>query len=155
MTKASNTLEVFKTRLAEAGAEILAPTNPYEALRFRALYGTGIVWVNKKGKQTWGAEAQMAHDHVKAQKGSLAPVTIINRGPNAKKAPTLLARDGPNCFFCGKPLDNDITVEHLIAIAHGGPNHISNLFLAHAECNQKAGHMSAPEKVALPLENRK
>ena len=66
----------------------------------------------------------------------------------------LLVRDGNACLFCGKPLDGDITVEHLVAIAHGGPNHVSNLFLAHAACNQAAGHMSAPEKVALAIRNR-
>ena len=66
----------------------------------------------------------------------------------------LISRDGEDCFFCARALGQDITVEHLVAIAHGGPNHISNLFLAHAACNNEAGHMSAPEKVALAINKR-
>ena len=65
-----------------------------------------------------------------------------------------MARDGDNCFFCRKPLAGDLTVEHLVALAHGGPNHISNLVCAHAACNHEAGHLSVAEKVALALAKR-
>jgi 5-methylcytosine-specific restriction endonuclease McrA len=140
-------------RLQAAGAEILSPTNPYEVLRFRTSYGVGVVYRGKRG-ETWNAEALAAREHMEARKGSLAPVAVKGRRKDRSTVGALMARDGGDCFFCGAPLDGDVTVEHLVAIAHGGPNHISNLFLAHAECNQAAGHMSGAEKVQMALRLR-
>jgi hypothetical protein len=37
-------------------------------------------------------------------------------------------------------------------MTHGGPNHINNLFLTHKICNQRAGHLSAPEKIRMHVE---
>ncbi len=149
----SPALSTFRKRLEQAGAEILAPTNPYEVLRFRSSKGVGVIYKGKRG-ETWNAEALAARDHLAAKAGSLAPVAVKGRRRDKATVDALLVRDGDGCLFCGKPLDGDITVEHLVAISHGGPNHISNLFLAHAACNQAAGHMSAPEKVALAIRNR-
>ena len=146
-------LATFRKRLEEAGAEILAPTNPYEVLRFRSSKGVGVIYKGKRG-ETWNAEALAARDHLDARAGSLAPVAVKGRRKDKATVDALLVRDGDACLFCGKPLDGDITVEHLVAIAHGGPYHVSNLFLAHAACNQAAGHMSAPEKVGLAIRNR-
>lgn len=146
-------LATFTKRLEAAGAEMLGPTNPYEVLRFRTCKGVGVVYSGKRG-ETWNAEAIAARDHLSAGKGSLAPVTVRGRRTDKATVTALLSRDGGECFFCGAALDGDITVEHLVAIAHGGPNHISNLFLAHAACNQEAGHKSAPEKVAQAIAAR-
>ncbi|EJU15137.1 HNH endonuclease [Sphingomonas sp. LH128] len=140
-------------KLQALGAEILAPTNPYEVLRFRTSYGVGVVYRGKRG-ETWNAEALAAREHMEARKGSLAPVSVKGRRKDRSTVGALLSRDGDCCFFCGAPLDGDVTVEHLVAIAHGGPNHISNLYLAHAQCNQAAGHMSAPEKVGMAVRLR-
>jgi len=148
-------IALFTQRVIAHGGELLAPTNPFEVMRFRTLYGVGVVWQRKSGKQTWSVEAQMAREHIKARKGSLAAVVVKGRGKGAGRVPALLKRDGPDCFFCGKVLADDITVEHLVAIAHGGPNHISNLLLAHTVCNNAAGHLSAPEKVAMAIRERK
>ena len=140
----------FLARVSEAGGEILSPTNPYEVMRFKTRHGVGVVYQNGRGKRTWNQEAQAVREHFDTQKkGSLAPVAVKGRRKGAGTVNALLARDGDNCFFCRLPLNDDITVEHLVSVAHGGPNHISNLFLAHAECNQKAGHLSAPEKIAI------
>lgn len=147
------TLQTFRKRLEEAGAEVLAPTNPYEVLRFRSSKGVGVIYKGKRG-ETWNAEALAARDHLDARAGSLAPVTVRGRRRDKATVDALFMRDGDCCLFCGAPLEGDITVEHLVAICHGGPNHISNLFLAHAACNQMAGHMSAPEKVALAIRSR-
>lgn len=43
----------------------------------------------------------------------------------------------------------DVSIEHLVPKAHGGPTHLSNLFLAHKSCNAKAGHLSASEKLKI------
>lgn len=140
----------FLARVSEAGGEILSPTNPYEVMRFKTRHGVGVVYQNVRGKRTWNQEAQAVRDHFDTQKkGSLAPVAVKGRRKDAGTVNALLARDGDNCFFCRLPLNDDITVEHLVSVAHGGPNHISNLFLAHAPCNQRAGHLSAPEKIAI------
>lgn len=146
----SRDLNKFSTALQEHGAEILAPTNPYELLRFRTSLGVGVIYRSKRG-ETWNLQAIAARDHIEARKGSLAPVQIHGRRKERATVAALLERDGDNCFFCHRPLGDDITVEHLVAIAHGGPNHISNLFLAHLRCNQAAGHMSAAEKVAMAI----
>lgn len=139
----------FAAALTAAGAEILAPTNAYEVLRFRTRHGVGVIYQNTKGHRTWNPAAEAARDHLNAKKGSLAPVAVQGRRKDGATVQRLLERDGDGCFFCRLPLGDDITVEHLVAVAHGGPNHISNLFLAHASCNQRAGHLSAPEKIAL------
>lgn len=151
--KHDKAISAFSAKLEAAGAEILGPTNPYEVLRFRTLFGVGVIYRGKRG-ETWNAEAVMAKEHLKNCRGRLAPVVVRGRRTDAATVNRLLIRDGSNCFFCGAALEGDITVEHLVAIAHGGPNHISNLFLAHAECNRQAGHMSAPEKIARAIEQR-
>lgn len=61
-------------------------------------------------------------------------------------------RDGPTCFFCGDPFDEDEhrrTREHLVPVTAGGPTHISNLFHAGHRCNVQADALSVPEKLAL------
>jgi 5-methylcytosine-specific restriction endonuclease McrA len=153
MAKKPATIAAFQKALVEAGAELLAPTNPYEVLRFRSSHGVGVIYTGRRG-ETWNAEAIAARDHIAAGRGSLSPVKVNGRRRDAATVNALLKRDGAFCFFCGAPLDGDITVEHLIAIAHGGPNHISNLFLAHAACNQAAGHMSGAEKVRTAVTAR-
>jgi hypothetical protein len=147
------TLATFEKRLKEAGAEILGPTNPYEVLRFRTSKGVGVIYTGRRG-ESWNAEAIAAREHLDAGKGSLAPVQVRGRRTDKATVEGLMKRDGDACFFCGDPLEGDITIEHLVAIAHGGPNHVSNLFLAHGECNREAGHLSAPEKVKLAIAKR-
>lgn len=150
MARKPQSLAAFEKRLLEAGAEVLGPTNPYEVLRFRTIKGVGVVYTGKRG-ETWNAEAIAARDHLAAGKGSLSPVKVSGRRSDKATVSRLLRRDGDCCLFCRLPLDGDITVEHLVPLAHGGPNHASNLFLAHAACNHEAGHLSAPEKVKLAI----
>lgn len=146
---ASDPDAVFAKALTAAGAEILAPTNPYEVMRFRTCHGVGVIYQNARGKRSWNPEVQAAKDHLAAGKGSLAPVAVHGRRRDTATVRRVLARDGDRCFFCRTKLGADITIEHLVSIAHGGPNHIANLFLAHEACNRRAGHLSAPEKVAM------
>lgn len=152
--KKPNGIDGFKASLQSAGAEILGPTNPYEKLRFRTVHGVGVIYSGKRG-ETWTPEAIAARDHLANGKGSLAPVTVRGRNRTDKATVSaLLNRDGECCFFCGNELAGDITIEHLVPISHGGPNHVSNFFLAHALCNREAGHLSAPEKVKLAIAKR-
>lgn len=42
----------------------------------------------------------------------------------------------------------------VVPIAHGGPDHISNMVLAHRKCNEEAGHLSGREKIEIHVQAR-
>lgn len=146
-------IDAFKAWLVERGAIILAPTNPYEVLRVDTAEGLFVVYENKAGKQTWpegidgirsayldGREVPLSPD----QKGRVRLRHQIE---------AIAARDGLECWFCENGFltidSREITIEHLVAVAHGGPNHISNLVLACPDCNSEAGHLSVSEKALM------
>jgi len=58
-------------------------------------------------------------------------------------------RDGNDCFYCRKPIGRELSIEHLVPKCHNGPEHISNLCLAHKNCNLRARNLSVVEKVLL------
>ena len=66
----------------------------------------------------------------------------------------MLERDGDTCFYCGKPLENYCTVEHILSISNGGTNSIENLVLSHDKCNREAKSLSCYEKMNLAVKNR-
>lgn len=150
-------LEKLLRDIVAAGGENLALTNQWEIARFRTVYGFGVIYQNAKGRQKLNGEAGRAIAHLKDGKGSLAPVATVARFHAGKRRAAVLRvleRDGSNCFFCGDPMGDDTTIEHLIPLAHGGPNHISNLVCAHAACNLEAGHLSAAEKATMAVAKR-
>lgn len=61
----------------------------------------------------------------------------------------LLQRDGSDCWFCGRDLGDDITIEHLVPRSKGGVNHLDNYALAHAKCNQDAADKTLVEKIDM------
>jgi len=61
----------------------------------------------------------------------------------------VMERDGNNCWFCAKPLNGDVSLEHLQPLALGGTWKLDNLALAHGGCNKAAGHLSRFKKEAL------
>jgi hypothetical protein len=144
----------FEEFLTARGAQIMQPTNEWEVLRFKSTKGVSIVYRNSKDGLTFTGESADAWN---AFAGNHAW-----RGAPATKRPksveghvrALLARDGEHCFYCFKATtEENRTVEHLVARAHGGPNHLSNMVLAHRKCNSNAGHMSAMEKIRLRENN--
>jgi 5-methylcytosine-specific restriction endonuclease McrA len=60
-------------------------------------------------------------------------------------------RDGPACFYCGRPRHNPLvmTIEHLQAHALGGGNDLANLRLADPLCNKFAGRRTVADKLEL------
>jgi 5-methylcytosine-specific restriction endonuclease McrA len=49
-------------------------------------------------------------------------------------------RDGWVCHLCGKKVRReDASIDHLIPVADGGPNILSNVALAHMRCNARRG----------------
>ena len=144
-------LRKFTEWLTERGAEVLAPTNPWEVLRYRAMGATQIIYTNAAGRLTVQAET---HQAWKAYL-NCEPWRGANPGSRARTGrpvivQALMERDGTDCFFCGRSIpEGEETVEELFAVTFGGSRHVANCCLAHNECNRAAGHLSVVEKVAL------
>lgn len=72
-----------------------------------------------------------------------------------KRYRRLAERDGRDCFYCGKPLWGDETIEHLLVVQGVTVHHDSNCVLAHSQCNALAGNMGLAYKVKLRDEIRR
>ena len=147
-------LPEFKRWLAARGASLLEPTNEYELLRYAGDGKTAVVYQNKKGRITLGEIGARAWSAFVDPK--LDPhFRIAQRGRSKAQAKrsvvvtTLIKRDGNFCFYCGDPFTDALppTKEHLVPRTSGGPDHISNLFLACEPCNAQVGHAPAAEKI--------
>ncbi len=146
----------FKNWLTTNGAELLQPTNPYELVRFIAQGGTHIVYTKKNGSITVSGFAKQCLTAWQSGKNLDMGFTKTKRKSSYSKykAP-LLSRDGNKCFYCGEEMDqDDMSVEHLISISHGGLNKLTNMALTHEDCNQKAGSKPLVEKLKLRDEMR-
>lgn len=162
----------FKSWLAAGGATILEPTNPWEVVRYRLneplphnktvqRTATHIVYRKASGSVTWTGGSYEHYRRMISGYG-LALQTDVDVPPARKNRPrkryrttivqNLLDRDGNQCWYCSLPLDEDITLEHLLSMRIGGGNHIDNLVLAHKQCNQLAGHKSLGDKIQLKIE---
>ncbi len=146
----------FEAFLSANGAQVLHPTNQWEVVRFIAGGETSIVYTNKRGDLSFIGHALGAWEAFRHGK----PWRVDPKNKAALRSTpmivTIRARDGDDCFFCALPVAmEDESAEHLVPRAHGGPNHVSNLFLAHRECNIRAGHLSAPEKIKIHVNSRR
>lgn len=73
----------------------------------------------------------------------------------------LVRRDGTDCHWCHKPMEEDITMDHLLPMAIGGSDRIDNIVLAHGECNNKRANPPLGRRrtkadgvvISLPLES--
>lgn len=155
-TKAQKTIDGFKAWIVERGAELLAPTNQYELVRYRGQGIVSIIYENQRGKRSYTGSSQEAW--YAFEKGNIS-FRFTERAPKDLSAGrrerrsvlirTLVQRDGDLCFYCGDPFSDEKppTKEHLVSQTAGGPDHIANLFLACGDCNSRAGHCSAAEKI--------
>ena len=148
-------VERFKAFLSSRGCDVLAPTNPYELIRFKAAGRTNVAYTNSKGRLSivgpdlGPAAASFANGQAWLPAGETREARV-GSGKRRAIIRRLLERDGAGCFYCAQPLhDDDRTVEHLVPIAHGGTNRIGNMALCHAACNLEAGHLSVFEKIRL------
>lgn len=148
-------IAAFREWLARAGAEVLLPTNQWEAVRFRDGAITSIIYTNAKGGATFTGSALAAWEAYRNQQAWRASDTPdkVKRVTGKRRGRFVLAireRDGHDCFFCAREVDEEHeSVEHLVNVADGGPNHVSNMFLAHTLCNLEAGNISAVEKIKM------
>lgn len=143
-------LNSFYQWLTKAGAQVLIKTNEWELARFKTGNGTSVIYTSSRGGMTFIGEAKeawIAFENNLAWKGA-APTK--RRSKNSVIVRTLRQRDGDLCFFCQAEVQgSDESVEHLVPVNAGGPNHITNYFLTHRKCNEDAGCKSAQEKIKL------
>jgi hypothetical protein len=163
-------VQSFIAWLASNGAEVGAPTNPYEVVRYRAYREKGraethIIYAKENGLLTFTGASRAHYERFLAgdpMVGKGEPFVSkfdyadpsdhpleIAEGSTARRRKKLMERDGDGCWFCGKPLGSDVTLEHLVPRSRGGGNDAANCVLAHAECNQAAANLSISEKVEL------
>lgn len=146
----------FETWLSSLGAEVLAPTNPFELVRFRAHSAVHIVYTKANGNITAQGFAKEAITAFKHKKPIDMGLVKANRNNASKQRAALFKRDGRECFYCGIDMpDDDMTNEHLINISAGGNNRIENMALAHKACNQRAANLPLLAKIKLREKMRK
>lgn len=150
--------DAFTAWLRSHGSEIRAPSNGYEIARFTTPEGVGVIYRNGRGRLSYvnGADKAFAAFQSGDNKWRVAEKRI--RGKTRHRMDALIERDGGRCWFCdglfppeGEPHEPGLklTMEHLVPVIHGGPDHLSNLVLAHEKCNGEAGNLSVAEKVRL------
>lgn len=147
----SRDIRRFKKWLIQRGAEILPPTNEYELLRFKGKE-VGVVYTTGKTSNNYTNKAIVAWRTNKRWVGK--PYKTGRKPSYRKEKIAIQKRDGSNCFYCNNPLEDDITLEHLISLVQGGKNTLGNMVLAHYKCNQEAGNLTVVEKVNLAISKR-
>ena len=144
-------LHKFQNWLVQQGCEILPLTNEYEELRFKGRH-VGVLYNSGKTSNQYTKYA------IECWKKNLAwdgkPIKYGRHPSYKKEKGFLLDRDGDECFYCGLPLGEDITLEHLQALNNGGKNILSNMVLAYEHCNNEAGALTIIEKVKLAIKKR-
>lgn len=67
----------------------------------------------------------------------------------------LLFAQGGECFFCHQPLPREqASIEHLVAVTHGGKDHDENLVACCQTLNTLFGRMSLKEKLTVILRQK-
>lgn len=142
-------LESFKAWLVANGASMGTPTNDWELVRYYGSKGACVIYFNKHGRMTAVGEAGPAYKAF-SEGRSYRVGDRTRRTPMSPVVRAIRTRDGDNCFYCLTAVsEEDETVEHMVAVTHEGPNHMSNYVLAHRDCNIQAGHLSVMEKVRI------
>lgn len=141
----------FINWLVNKGCEILPTTNQYEVLRWKGSE-VGVIYTSGKTNSPYARQAVSAWKSGKRWNGG--PISTGRHKGYKRQKQILIERDGCDCFYCGLPLGDDITVEHLLSLSSGGKNTIGNMVLAHFECNQSAHNKTIAAKVKMALDGR-
>lgn len=166
----------FAAWLAKNGAEIGKPTNPYEVIRYKAYVSgskaaaTHIVYAKENGLLTFTGAAREHYIQFAAgsqmfptaeanpfhvpHKARVQAARDVEPSKGDKRRAKLLERDGDECWFCGEPMFDDCTIEHLVPKSGGGSNGLANFALAHRACNNRAADLPLVKKIALRVEMR-
>lgn len=144
----------FQDWLRREGAEVLAPTNPYEVARFVANGCTHVVYEGRRGISANGFARECLDAFFNKTHVDMG-FTQVPRSPMARQRVALLQRDGNKCFYCDLPMPPiDMTVEHLLSRDKGGADHQDNLVLAHGACNKAAANLPIKEKIHMYMSYR-
>lgn len=144
-------VEKFKKWLSKMGVEILPTTNEYESVRFQ---GREVGVLYKSGKVSNKYAAGAVSSFIKNKPWDGKPVNVGRKPTYKKQKIKLIERDGTDCFLCGKPMKDDVTLEHLIALSSGGKNTLANMVLMHEGCNKEVDNIHLNEKVKLAIKYR-
>lgn len=157
----------FISWLAKNGAEIGMPTNPYEVVRYKSYTDnatkpmTSVVYRKDSGLVTWtGASFKHYQRFLDGENWLRKETTVKESIASTFKAPSglsvaakhrakLLKRDGDECWFCGLPMGDDLTIEHLVPKSDGGRNTLANYALAHKKCNNAAADKPLIQKIEI------
>lgn len=141
--------EKFHLWLRQCGAEVLAPTNPFEFARFRAKGSLHVIYEGRRGIRATGFGELCLNAFEDDKRLHMGIVTKPRNSLTRLKA-ALATRDGSECFYCGRLMaENEMTIEHLVSHHKGGPDHMDNLALAHEACNKEADNLPLVEKIKL------
>lgn len=140
----------FHDWLQRVGCEMRPATNPYEFARFVARGGVHIVYVNSRGTIKASGVAREAWEAFVGGHPFASGIAKVARTKAWKVKSSLIDRDGNACFYCGKEMpEDDMSVEHLVSIDKGGPNHMDNLALTHRACNKAADNLPLVAKIRM------
>ena len=148
--------ERFAYWLAGRGSSVVAPTNPFEIIRFLGPNNTCIVYRNGRGNITsWQNGADTAYRAFLTNEAWRVGKRSERDRKREQMVMTLSDRDGWDCLYCGRKTDyRTATIEHIVPLTSGGPDHPANTTLACQNCNTKAGHLSAREKFEMAMRKR-
>ena len=142
----SGEAEIFIQWLKDRGADVLAPMSQWEVIRFVANGETSVIYQRKDGRLTWTGQGGAAWGAFKGRRQWM-PGKRVKRKGRKQHIEALVARDGQTCWYCGFLLEwEEMTVEHMVSLSSGGPNHLDNLVIACEPCNQEAHTKSVSEK---------
>ena len=99
-------LDQFISWLLAHGSEVLAPTNPYEVLRFTTQYGVAIIFKDAAGEITKDRNGAFEVLRCFRKKRNWNGGGKRERKPRSASRRRLLVnsiakRDGWNCMYCG------------------------------------------------------
>lgn len=139
----------FHLWLRQNGAEVLAPTNPFEFARFRARGGVHVIYEGRRGISSQGFARECFDAWFAGERLSMG-ITTKPRDRLSHLKAALSERDGMECFYCGLIMTPEaMTIEHLVSRDKGGPDHADNLALAHEACNKEADNLPLVEKIKM------
>lgn len=144
-------IQKFSNWLKSHGCEILPVTNEFELIRWKGAE-TGVIYTSGKTNNKYALRA--VGQWQIGSKWTGGQVKTGRQNTYKKHKIKLLARDGDKCFLCDTELGDDITVDHLIPLAAGGKNELSNMALMHEKCNHDCGHLPLIQKVNTAVKNR-
>lgn len=144
-------IAAFTAWLSTQGASVMKPTSEWELVRYTGEAGLSVVYTKKNGRWSFTGDSFAAWEaFCRGDNTYRATPKTKRKKKSGPMVAALRARDGDDCFYClGHVDESNASVEHLLSVTHGGPDHISNAVLAHKLCNSKAGHKSLMEKIRI------